>query len=43
MLRCESVEEANAAFACLQKDPQAWAEEEERAAWEGTLSDGIEA
>jgi len=34
------LEEVNDAFARLRKDPQAGAEEEERAAWEGTLSDG---
>jgi len=37
------LEEVNGAFARLRKDPRAWGEEEEeRAAWKGTLSDGIE-
>ena len=36
------LERANAAFAALRADPKAWAdEEEERAAWEATLSDGM--
>ncbi len=35
------LEEANAAFAALKKDPKAWkAEKKERRAWESTLSDG---
>lgn len=37
------LKEANAAFAALRADKEAWAEEEEeRAAWEGTLADGLE-
>lgn len=37
------LKEANAAFAALRADKAAWAEEEEeRAAWEGTLADGLE-
>jgi len=36
------LEEANAAFGALRADKGAWAEEEERAAWEGTLPDGLE-
>ena len=36
------LEEANAAFAALRMDPQAWAAEaEERAAWDMTLADGL--
>jgi predicted DNA-binding protein len=35
--------EVNAAFAALRADKKAWAEEEEeRATWEATLSDGLE-
>jgi len=43
-LRRESVlEQANAAYAALRADPGAWADEqEERAEWEATLSDGLE-
>ncbi|MBI2918581.1 MAG: toxin-antitoxin system protein [Chloroflexi bacterium] len=34
---------ANAAYATLRSDPQAWqAEQDERRAWEATLQDGIE-
>ena len=37
------LEETNAAYAALQADPEAWAEElAERALWEGTLADGLE-
>ncbi|MBC7080589.1 MAG: ribbon-helix-helix domain-containing protein [Methanothrix sp.] len=37
------LKEANAAFAALRTEKAAWAdEEEERAAWEGTLADGLE-
>ncbi len=37
------LEEANAAYAALRADPQAWREEqEEREAWEQTLADGLE-
>ena len=33
-------EQANAAYAALRSDPEAWAEEQdERGAWEGTLAD----
>ncbi len=36
------LEKANAAFAALKADPQAWKEEqEERAAWDVTLLDGL--
>lgn len=36
------LEEANAAFAALRADPEAWAaEKEERAAWDATLSDRL--
>jgi hypothetical protein len=35
-------EELNAAFATLQADPEAWAEElAERAMWDATLADGL--
>ncbi|MCI0489570.1 MAG: toxin-antitoxin system protein [Blastocatellia bacterium] len=35
--------EFNAAYAALQKDPEAWEEElQERKLWESTLSDGLE-
>ncbi len=35
--------QGNAAYAALQADPTAWAEElEERQAWETTLSDGLD-
>lgn len=37
------LEKANAAFAALQADSEAWVgEEEERTAWEATLTDGAE-
>lgn len=37
------LERANAAFAALQSDPIAWqAEQEERAAWDVTLTDDLE-
>jgi predicted transcriptional regulator len=36
------LEEANAAFAALRSDPEAWKSElEERAAWDQTLADGL--
>src|SRR5437868_14376948 len=36
-------ESSNAAYSALRTDPQAWHElEEERAAWEATLTDGLE-
>jgi len=36
------VEEANAAYAALRADGQAWQEErEEREAWDATLADGL--
>lgn len=36
------LEEANAAFAALRADPEAWAAEgEEREAWESTIADGL--
>lgn len=38
------LEEANAAFQALKRDPQAWQEElAERALWEQTLLDGVDA
>ncbi len=37
------LERANAAFAALRNDPNAWQEElEERAAWDITLTDDLE-
>ncbi len=37
------LEEANAAYAALRNDPNAWAEEQaERAEWEATLADSQE-
>jgi hypothetical protein len=40
--RTSFLRRANAAFAGLKSDPDAWAAEtEERAAWETTLSDGL--
>jgi hypothetical protein len=37
------LEETNAAYAALRKDPKKWAEElQERQAWEATLPDGLE-
>jgi len=37
------LEQANAAFAALRADAEAWTdEEEERAAWETALADGVE-
>jgi len=37
------LEKANAALAALRMQPGAWAiEEEERAAWDATLSDGLD-
>ncbi|MGH2516516.1 MAG: toxin-antitoxin system protein [Ktedonobacterales bacterium] len=37
------LEEANAEFAALRNDPEAWQEElDEREAWDSTLMDGIE-
>lgn len=35
------LQKTNAAFAALQANPDAWADEEERAAWDATLSDGM--
>ena len=41
--RKEFLEKANAAFASLKLDPEAWAQElAERRAWESTLGDDIE-
>jgi hypothetical protein len=41
-LALELLDQANAAFARLKQDPQAWAEElAERALWESTLLDGL--
>jgi predicted DNA-binding protein len=38
------LEEVNAAYAALRDDPEAWSElEAERAAWDGTLADGLTA
>ena len=38
------LEETNRAYAALRSDAEAWQEEqEERAAWEATISDGTEA
>lgn len=35
-------EQANAAYAALRSDPEAWAQEQdERRAWEGTLADDL--
>lgn len=40
--RQQFLEQANAAFAALRKDPEAWREEvEERKRWEQTLLDGL--
>ena len=37
------LEHVNAAFVVLRNDPEAWKrEQEERAAWDVTLSDGLE-
>lgn len=37
------IDEANAAFARLKADPEAWTEElAERALWESTLADGLD-
>jgi hypothetical protein len=37
------LEETNRAYAALRSDPKKWREEqEERAAWEATLADGLE-
>ena len=37
------LEDANAAYAALRADPEAWRQEqEERLAWEATLSDGLD-
>jgi hypothetical protein len=37
------LEQANRAFARLREDPEAWAaEQEERAAWDATLADGLD-
>ena len=36
-------EKTNAGYAALRSDPKAWQEElEERAAWDASLSDGLE-
>jgi hypothetical protein len=41
--RARLFERANEAYAALQADPEAWAQElQERDAWDGTLMDGIE-
>jgi predicted transcriptional regulator len=41
--RQKFLEEANAAFAALRSDPQAWGEElQEREIWDRTISDGLE-
>jgi hypothetical protein len=41
--RQQFLERANAAFAALRDDPEAWqVEQEERAAWDATLADGLE-
>jgi hypothetical protein len=38
------IEEVNASFAALRADPEAWREEQQdRAAWDATLGDGLEA
>lgn len=40
--RRKFLERVNAAFAALRTDPEAWKhEQEERAAWDATLSDGL--
>lgn len=37
------LEQTNAAYATIRRDPNAWAEElDERAAWEVTIADGLE-
>ena len=37
------LERANAAFSALREDSEAWqAEQEERAAWDATLADGLQ-
>lgn len=42
--RARFFEQANAAYAALRADPEAWkAELEERAAWDATLMDGLQA
>ncbi len=41
--RSRFLDRANAAYAALRADPEAWAaEQEERAAWDATLLDGLE-
>lgn len=41
--RASFLEEANASYAALRSDPEAWAEEvAERNLWEGALTDGLE-
>jgi hypothetical protein len=41
--RQQFLERANAAFAALRDDPEAWqVEQEERAVWDVTLADGLE-
>ena len=38
------LDQVNAAYSALRKDPKAWKEElAERALWEGTLADGLDA
>jgi predicted transcriptional regulator len=42
--RQQMLAETNAAYAALRADPELWrAEQAERAAWEATLADGLEA
>lgn len=41
--RQKFLEEANAAFAALRSDPEAWGEEQqEREIWDRTIEDGLE-
>jgi hypothetical protein len=41
--RQKFLEEANAAFVALRRDPEAWEQEEkERDVWDQTIQDGIE-
>ncbi len=41
--RQQILEQANAAYAALRADPEAWAEvQAERALWDATLADGLE-
>jgi predicted transcriptional regulator len=40
--RAHIIAEANRAYAALRADPEAWAEVQgERAAWDGTIADGL--